>query len=556
VTKTVFLIDFEIGTGLYHDTLTAHQLYHEKANRLSQICGHTIEIITRSLCSATLEEINHHKPIAVIFGGCLTPVSDYQPEDVAMLLSVMENPDIPTFLICGSMQAYFYHRHNWTLSHLGPLRPGETDPAPWMCPGYKKEHGYIQITPIKQTSFHGSPWDDTLEQTVTVYSTHAQEVIGEAPDWTLLGSTQKCKNQILLKNWKGAPKMASQFHPEMDPENMDHNFGPQLLRWFLAQAERHHRRQRERSLYILTSGKCLPPAELAHARAVSEHLSIVAHQLGLRPLPIEINHSSDYDRLDSDIAALNHLEGLPSTPTCPPLATYTLEERRQKMLPCLPSEAKKLSQDKLKTKELFADIKNPYFAIPPAYASKETLPDAGYPLILKIVDHHNSQLIDPACIAHSQKDADRIWDTLIPHGRVYAEPFIHGTEITISILDEHIYDVMEITVASPETKPATDCGRAIKWDHNTQLKESRKLLPISNTPEGAMARDLVQLLKKKFGVVGPSRFDFRKDARGILHLIDANFTPSLHPKSVFLKSHDTKTVLARLLSAAKQTSQS
>lgn len=156
---------------------------------------------------------------AVVLSGHRTLIDDYPPAWLAPLLDLIREGDRPLLGLCGGHQLIglaFGARS----APMGPLGPGEADPAPEIGPGMRKEWGPMPVRVLR-----ADPLFAGLGDTVTVEQRHFWGLEAVPGGFRQLATSDGCPIQAIGHETR--PLYGVQFHPERYTER--HRDGQAIL---------------------------------------------------------------------------------------------------------------------------------------------------------------------------------------------------------------------------------------------------------------------------------------------------------------------------------------
>ena len=160
----------------------------------------------------------------------------------------------------------------------------------------------------------------------------------------------------------------------------------------------------------------------------------------------------------------------------------------------------------------------------------------GYPFILKPIRGRGSQGVR---LVHNQEQYAPTLDSLFSTGlygnSLYAEPFLPGEEITVTVMPPGRYHIF----GEEEYKPSHWCLTAVKrFNHQDGVAPYNGVVPIVENSRVISAREqdsepiqsVYQHCAKAAALTGaraPVRIDCRQDAAGNYQLFDLNMKPNM-----------------------------
>lgn len=176
------------------------------ADFVTQLADVNIDIIHYPLADET--RVMQNDPVCVLISGQTAPWTDYDPMDLEPAFNFLRETALPVFGVCGGLQII-----------------AQAFGVPVAPMGYQ-EIGY---TEIELTS--DDPLLQGLENPITAFNWHGEEVKAMPLDFDLLGSSEKCRVQIMRHREKEI--YGVQFHPELSGRKSD---GKTILLNFFRQA--------------------------------------------------------------------------------------------------------------------------------------------------------------------------------------------------------------------------------------------------------------------------------------------------------------------------------
>lgn len=204
-----------------------------------------------------------------------------------------------------------------------------------------------------------------------------------------------------------------------------------------------------------------------------------------------------------------------------------------------------LARDKALSKKLLAyhRISVPKFAVFPRGRRLRSVKGLRFPLLVKSLTEEASLGISQASLVHSEeKLRERVSFVHESIGSdAIAEEFIEGREIYVAVLGNtklSAFPPWELFFKNlPEESPRIATERA-KWSKKYQKKYGIDSGPAKELPNGLL-KSLPELCKKIYRILnlsGYARIDFRIDANGVPHVLEANPNPDLGRKEDFALS--------------------
>ncbi len=192
--------------------------------------------------------------------------------------------------------------------------------------------------------------------------------------------------------------------------------------------------------------------------------------------------------------------------------------------------ASRLAMDKVAAKEVFRreGIPTPPWAVlekdAPAAETADKLAGLGLPVVLKPIDGGSS--VDVVIARDEARRDQAARELLAKYGRLLAERFVAGREMTVGVLGDASLPALEI-IPSPEhefydytAKYADDAGTQYRFDHGL--------------PADVTAR-MESAARKAFGALGcrdMGRVDFILDAGGQAWILEINTIPGFTSHSL------------------------
>ena len=168
------------------------------------------------------------RPWAIVHSGGPTPIEEHGILKERAYIECLREWDVPQLAICKGLQVAGAALGGVKVSHMRPLRAGESDPEPDYYSGFFKESGFKEVRVLKDDPLLG-PGGRIL----TVSQSHAEELKSLPEGFELLASSENCQVQA-LRRFGGSLFYALQFHPEIhDDEHPDGGF---LLKRFFGLA--------------------------------------------------------------------------------------------------------------------------------------------------------------------------------------------------------------------------------------------------------------------------------------------------------------------------------
>ncbi|HET9948976.1 MAG TPA: ATP-grasp domain-containing protein [Longimicrobiales bacterium] len=203
-----------------------------------------------------------------------------------------------------------------------------------------------------------------------------------------------------------------------------------------------------------------------------------------------------------------------------------------------------LARDKALARKLLAyhRIPSPDFTVVPV-GRKPVLPRRlGYPLIVKSLTYEASAGISQASVVVNDEQLAKrvrfIHDTLATPAIV--EQYIDGRELYVGVLGNHrlrAFPVWEMFFENMQGNNWPIATERVKWNSNYQARHGIETGP-AEIPEDVAVK--VQHLAKRayraLELSGYARIDFRMDASGRAHVIEANPNPQLAEGEDFARS--------------------
>ncbi len=164
------------------------------ADYVEQLADVNIDIIHYP--DADFDRVKKHDPVCVLISGQTAPWTNYREEVMEPVFEFLRETSLPVLGICGG--------HQLIAQAYGSL----------VAPMGYEELGYIQVELLED-----DPFFTGLDDSITVFSWHSEEV-KELPDnFINMGSTELCEIQI----FRHEDKMiyGVQFHPELGGRKPD-----------------------------------------------------------------------------------------------------------------------------------------------------------------------------------------------------------------------------------------------------------------------------------------------------------------------------------------------
>ncbi|MBL8727891.1 MAG: ATP-grasp domain-containing protein [Planctomycetes bacterium] len=202
--------------------------------------------------------------------------------------------------------------------------------------------------------------------------------------------------------------------------------------------------------------------------------------------------------------------------------------------------------DKAMSKQILAwhRIPCPAFAVFPLRSKRARLPRRmQFPVIVKSAIQHGSAGISQASVVHDDQELQErvgfLHRTL--QTNVVAEQFLHGRELTVSILGNDRLEVMPIWELwfdkLPERSEAIATSR-VKWDVRYQKRIGLQTGRARDLGEDLEER-IIRICKRTYRALdlsGYARIDLRLDTEGRPYVIEANVNSDLSPGEDFPES--------------------
>ncbi len=176
------------------------------ADFVTQLADVNIDVIHYPLADEA--RIMQNDPVCILISGQTAPWTDYDPADLEPAFSFLGKTDLPVFGVCGGLQII--------AQAFGVL----------VAPMGYQENGYTEIELLLD-----DPILQGMESPITAFNWHGEEVKAMPVDFDLLGSSEKCRVQIMRHREKEI--YGVQFHPELSGRKTD---GKNLLLNFLRRA--------------------------------------------------------------------------------------------------------------------------------------------------------------------------------------------------------------------------------------------------------------------------------------------------------------------------------
>ncbi len=168
----------------------------------------------------TRETIDAFGPIAIILGGQGTPWTCYPRQKLERICALIRRLNLPLLGICGGHQLI-------AISYGASASPVLVlDKSKHGYDGSWRENGFTRVKIIDT----GDPVFAGMNNEVSVYENHCDEVRDLPADFILIAGGNKCKIQAMKLNNK--PVYGVQFHPEF--YNSDNAAGKLVLRQFFS----------------------------------------------------------------------------------------------------------------------------------------------------------------------------------------------------------------------------------------------------------------------------------------------------------------------------------
>lgn len=203
-----------------------------------------------------------------------------------------------------------------------------------------------------------------------------------------------------------------------------------------------------------------------------------------------------------------------------------------------------LARDKALARKLLAyhRIPSPDFTVI-GVGRKPVLPRRlSYPLIVKSLTYEASAGISQASVvANEEQLAKRvrfIHETLFTPAIV--EQYIDGRELYVGVLGNHrlrVFPVWEMSFDKMQGANWRIATGRVKWNVNYQKRHGIDTAQADLPPEvAARVQHLAKRTYRALELSGYARIDFRMDANGIPHVIEANPNPQLAEQEDFARS--------------------
>ena len=224
-----------------------------------------------------------------------------------------------------------------------------------------------------------------------------------------------------------------------------------------------------------------------------------------------------------------------------------------------------LARDKALARKLLSyhRIPSPDFTVVPL-GRKPVLPKRlGYPLIVKSLTYEASAGISQASVVGNDEQLARrvrfIHETL--HTPAIVEQYIDGRELYVGVLGNHrlrVFPVWEMSFDQMQGDNWRIATERVKWNVSYQKRHGIDTAE-AQLPEG-VAQRVQHLAKRTYRALelsGYARIDFRLDAAGVPHVIEANPNPQLAEQEDFAQSAkkagvDYPALLERIMSLGIQ----
>jgi GMP synthase (glutamine-hydrolysing) len=177
-------------------------------------------IVVDKFTNASLELIRSLKPSHIILSGQSHPWDDYSPESLASVLHMIRMAPQPILGVCGGHQQMAL-AFGAPVGLMGRIAPGQ---------GYEgayRERGFCEIELSDEAAKH--PLFAGLEDTITVWQSHCDEVKSLPPQFVSVATNTACPIQAMQHSSR--PLFGVQFHPELFDN--DHPDGRRILENFL-----------------------------------------------------------------------------------------------------------------------------------------------------------------------------------------------------------------------------------------------------------------------------------------------------------------------------------
>lgn len=221
-----------------------------------------------------------------------------------------------------------------------------------------------------------------------------------------------------------------------------------------------------------------------------------------------------------------------------------------------------LSRDKALSKKLltYHRIPCPHFAVYPRRRRIHRPKSLRFPLIVKALDQDASAGIAQASVVDGDEELTArvrfVHETL--GTAAIAEEYVDGRELYVGVLGNHRLQAFPAWELRMQRLPPT--GRLVATEHVKFRDDYQKKYGIEWGPaaelEPAIAERLASVAKRAFRALeinGYARIDFRLDARGEPHVIEANANPDIGygaelPESAHQAGVPYERLLRRILS--------
>jgi len=214
-----------------------------------------------------------------------------------------------------------------------------------------------------------------------------------------------------------------------------------------------------------------------------------------------------------------------------------------------------LARDKALARKLLSyhRIPSPDFTVV-ALDRKPALPKRlSYPLIVKSLTYEASAGISQASVVANEEQLARrvrfIHDTLRTPAIV--EQYVDGRELYVGVLGNHrlqVFPVWEMSFDKMQGDNWRIATERVKWNVNYQQRHGIDTAEAQLPPE--VAASIQHLAKRTYRALelsGYARIDFRMDANGVPHVIEANPNPQLAEQEDFARSAATAGVAYPIL---------
>jgi D-alanine-D-alanine ligase len=203
-----------------------------------------------------------------------------------------------------------------------------------------------------------------------------------------------------------------------------------------------------------------------------------------------------------------------------------------------------LARDKGLARKLLAYHRIPFpdFTVV-AVGRKPVLPKRlSYPLIVKSLTYEASAGISQASVvANDEQLAKRvsfIHETLLTPAIV--EQYVDGRELYVGVLGNHrlqVFPVWEMSFDQMQGDNWRIATERVKWNVNYQKRHGIDTAEAQLAPEvAARVQHLAKRAYRALDLSGYARIDFRLDAGGVPHVIEANPNPQLAEQEDFAQS--------------------